>query len=105
MNIRVVVFAALGCFALGSALADDRLEDTPSVVVEYGDLNLESDRGARTLYVRIVSAAKQVCPQYRERSLSIKTRAFACQRQAIERAVREINHPRLVAIHSSRGTV
>ena len=104
MKIRLTVLVALGSVMLGTAHAESRFENAPQVVVNYDDLNIDSDRGAKALYVRIQSAATRVCPLTRDRDMAAASRAFACRRQAVERAVQDVNHPRLVAIHTGRTT-
>ena len=75
--------------------------DVPAAIVRFGDLNLGTEAGARTLYHRIASVARQVCPDAEARDLSRKVRAQACQKEAIERAVRAVNSPRLATAHAA----
>ncbi len=89
--------------SLGVAQATTTGDDVPTMVVQYGDLNLATEAGARTLYRRLATAARQVCPF--EDSKSPREMAYnnTCRAQAIARAVHEINSPQLAALHSDRS--
>jgi len=75
--------------------------DVPSMVVRYGDLNLATEQGAKTLYRRIAFVAKQVCPDGESRDLESLNRARACQHEAIERAVHSVHNERLAAAYAA----
>jgi UrcA family protein len=92
--------------ALSAAHAASPADGVPTMVVSYGDLNLSTDDGARTLYRRIAAAARQVCPLEDPRDLVGTAHSNACRTQAVARAVRDINSPRVAALHaehSNRG--
>lgn len=78
--------------------------DVPKVEVKYSDLNLATEAGARTLYRRIATAARQVCPRG-EGSLISKLDELSrtCIREAISRAVHEVNSPRLAEVAAADG--
>jgi len=86
-----------------SATAELSSGDVPRVVVDYSDLRLETEHGARVLYQRISSAARQVCPGESSRDLRVAANARTCMSQAIARAVSEVNHPRLAALDAARA--
>jgi UrcA family protein len=73
----------------------------PVVHVRYDDLNLASPEGTRALYRRIVTAARQVCSEANPLDMNQVAAAESCKAQAIERAVREVNDPRLAALHGA----
>lgn len=85
--------------AASGATADT---DAPSVRVNYHDLNLATEQGSLALYGRIVSAAYKVCQVSDIRDLTQVAAASACRAQAIERAVRDVNSPRLAEVYSAR---
>ncbi|MGH8210465.1 MAG: UrcA family protein [Steroidobacteraceae bacterium] len=89
--------------SLGVAQAAAPADDVPSVVVAYGDLDLSTAAGARTLYRRIAIAATQVCPFDGSRDLARLAYNHACRRDAIARAVRDINSPQLAALVAKRA--
>jgi UrcA family protein len=102
---RVAVLAAcLLAGTLGVARAAAPLEDGPSLVVSYGDLDLSSADGVRALYKRIALAAREVCPREGGLDLAGVTFAHACRAAAIERAVARINNPQLAALSSAEHT-
>jgi UrcA family protein len=72
-----------------------------SVTVSYRDLDLSSLEGARTLYRRIQSAAKQVCG-YQDADLIEQSIWRSCYRNAIADAVGKVNSPLLTAVHTGR---
>jgi UrcA family protein len=95
--------AAFTAFAAGTATAAPPAADAPSATVRYDDLNLATEQGAHTLYRRIATVAKQVCPDGDIRDLSRLAHAQACQKEAIERAVRAVNSPHLAAAYAKSG--
>jgi UrcA family protein len=96
--------ALTACFIVGAsamAYAAAPADASPSVRVNYHDLNLATEQGTQTLYRRIVSAAHTVCAFSDIRNLAEFAAARACERQAIAHAVRDVNSPRLAATHSA----
>lgn len=101
--LRAAALAAtfvIGAASTAYAAAPDNA--VPSLQVSYGDLNLATDQGTAALYGRIVSAAYKVCQASDIRVLSEVARASRCREEAIARAVRDVNSPRLAAVHSAR---
>jgi UrcA family protein len=102
-----LAFAALSACLLagaaGVAQAAAPGDAVPSITVAYGDLNLATAQGTDALYARIVAAARQVCGAGNVdiRDLGALTAVRTCETQAIGRAVREVNSPRLAALHSA----
>jgi UrcA family protein len=100
----------VGCLLVGSlAVAQAgtpqnvRLsDDVPTVVVSYGDLNLATSAGARTLYRRISTAAHQVCPFEDSKMPSQMAYSHECRAAAIARAVHDINSPQLATLQAER---
>ncbi|HEY8508743.1 MAG TPA: UrcA family protein [Steroidobacteraceae bacterium] len=72
-------------------------------VVNYSDLNLASPQGAAKLYARIRQAAKSVCGTPGSFYLRLRQLQQECIDQAIDAAVREVDHPGLTAHHRSNG--
>ena len=67
--------------------------------VAYGDLNLDSDQGAKALYARLQSAAHYVCSPMETRELSRRTVWQTCVNNALASAVTQINKPRVNALY------
>jgi len=74
----------------------------PSVAVNYTDLNLASSAGVDALYHRISVAARAVCPNPDIRELAALSAAESCRVEAVARAVREVNNPKLAVVAANR---
>jgi UrcA family protein len=105
--LSVIATSTLFLAATGVARAATADDQVPSKAVRYDDLNLSTESGTHTLYERIASAAKQVCPATDGHNLSAIAAAHDCERAAIDRAVQQVNNPRLAAEnsvhHAKRG--
>lgn len=79
------------------ASADDG-DQTRSMVVEYGDLNLAVDDGASTLYQRLKLAAREVCKTpdggFGEPAVWLR-----CYHDALVGAVRDLGNDRVTALY------
>jgi UrcA family protein len=73
------------------------------IEVRYSDLNLSHRAGVMALYMRINSAATRVCGQ-RPDIMDLKQSVLwnECRNDALTRAVNDINHPGLAALHNGR---
>lgn len=70
------------------------------VVVRYGDLNLASADGTRTLYARLRAAARQACNDaISGRNLQSYLSYEACYSSALDGAVSKVGSARLQALH------
>jgi UrcA family protein len=72
--------------------------DVPAVVVSYDPVTLTSTAGTQQLYRRIDAAAQRICDMDGNRELARRVRAEQCRRDAVTRAVRDINDPRLAKL-------
>jgi UrcA family protein len=84
----------------GSAHAAEAVEPLTKTVV-YGDLNLDTEAGARVLYSRLRIAANAVCSPLEGRSLSLQSRWQACYDNAMASAVAKVNHAAVTALYAS----
>jgi UrcA family protein len=75
--------------------------DSRSVTVSFRDLDISTPAGAKALYGRIQSAAKQVCG-YQGADLIEQSIWRSCYRNAISDAVGKVNSPLLTAVHTGR---
>lgn len=94
------VIPCLALLASGPLAAVTISSDVPSIIVDYSDLNLNSDVGISRLYSRIKYAAKEVCEPSEVRS----GRAYVehgCLDRAIARAVADVQSSRLATLHGS----
>jgi UrcA family protein len=90
----------LGSLSAGMASAAGT-DDVPSVVVKYDPQSLASEAGARALYQRLERVAQHVCPEASGRNLQTLDAARLCEKQALARAVHQINSPRLAEVYAS----
>ena len=74
--------------------------DPLTKIVAYGDLNLETEAGARVLYSRLRNAAKDVCEPMESRYLSRKSLWQSCFDNALTNAVAQVNKTRVTALHN-----
>jgi UrcA family protein len=106
-NRYALLTALTACIAIGAGAAAARAAEpsvtAPAVKVSYRDLNLTTDAGNSALYARLEQAAAKVCVVDDIRDLAAVAARPACEQQAIARAVRAINSPRLAALHSARA--
>ena len=93
-----VVFSVLSGFsALGTANIPELSID--SVRVSYADLNLSVTEDAETLYARLRRTAENVCQETRRKSLNEMIDERECTERALDKAVQEVAHVQLTAIH------
>ena len=100
ISVILATFIALaGTAASGTVVAhpDDQVL---SKTVTYDDLNLESEKGAKVLYARLRHAAQDVCSPFESRELSRKQIWHTCVDNALASAVRQLNNPRVTALHN-----
>jgi len=86
--------------SLGVAQATTAANDVPTIVVAYGDLDLGTDDGVRTLYRRISVAAARVCPFQESMDPERVSYFKSCRDAAISRAVSELKVGQLAALHA-----
>jgi UrcA family protein len=79
------------------AYAVSALDEPPTRVVGFRDLDLNQDVGVATLFARIRSAAREVCEPLDNWSLRLLRQQFNCREDAIGRAVADVNSPALTA--------
>ena len=75
------------------------IKDAQSVVVKYGDLNLNTGAGVKALHVRLRKAARKVCSPFDGRDLSQNLSYGSCVADAVTRAVADVNNPNLTRLH------
>jgi len=82
----------------GSARAAEPQYD--KAIVAYGDLNLDSEQGAKALYARLRNGAEDVCSSLEGRDLAFKKLWQSCFDNAVAGAVTQINRPGLTTLHN-----
>lgn len=98
MNIKTLLpLAALVLSGLATAAP------TNSVVVKYGDLNLNSQAGIARLHKRIANAAESVCNQLETRILSLQAAYKDCVNTAVADGVGAVDNANLSQYHARKG--
>jgi UrcA family protein len=103
---KSVSYAAFALVALLFGAAGVQAQEVPKSLtktVAYGDLNLESPKGAETLYARLRRAAEAVCVPFDSREMARKHLWQTCYDNALTAAVAQINHTSLTALHNDRA--
>jgi UrcA family protein len=75
------------------------LDVQPSRVVKFGDLDLNRGAGVEALYLRIKSAAREVCEPEDAAIMKLMRVRFDCRQDAIARAIDEVNSPALTSYY------
>lgn len=91
---------AFGGVAMGGRVQAAEPAQSYTSIVSYGDLNLDSEQGAKVLYARIRSAAGTVCSSLEGRNLTEKMLWQGCFDKAVGSAVGQVNKARVTALHN-----
>lgn len=96
--------ASIGYSILAHAdRADGAVGSLPSITVSFGELDLSKPQGLELLYMRIKRAAKAVCGFERSPLTTLRRRnSSSCYESTLEVAVRQVNRPKLTALHRAR---
>ena len=86
-----------------AALAPAASTAANSVVVRYGDLNLNSQAGIARLHKRISNAAVTVCEQLETRILGLQGAYRKCVDEAVAHGVAAVANDNLNHFHASKG--
>ncbi len=98
----LAAFAAIAAAPIAATQAEGN--DVPrSETVRYGDLDLNNQQGAVTLYRRLHNAAADVCSDPAEDKYSSVPHYQHCVEQAIGEAVASVDQPALTAYAEARG--
>ena len=100
--LPLAAIAVSGMAASGIAAAGTSRERL-SVVVHYGDLNLNSQAGVASLYKRIRNAAQSVCSPLDTRILGLHDAYDQCVAEAANNAVTAVGNPDLSGFHAIKG--
>lgn len=101
VSTSAALAAAISCaFAFtATAVAEESGGEPLTRVVNYADLNLNSDAGVKVLYSRLRYAARHVCNSYEGQQLIQGERWRDCYSGAMERAVTDIDMPTVTIYH------
>ena len=98
----LVFLSSAACNAQAQA-ADDTVVGVKKV--SYGDLNLDTEAGARVLYRRLRGAAGEVCTPLESVDTVLKAGWRACMDKAMNSAVASVNKPTVTALHNKLGRI
>ena len=99
-SVVAASFLAFGGAAMGGRVQAAEPGQSYTSIVNYGDLNLDSEQGAKVLYARIRSAAENVCFSLESRDYTDKKLWQGCFDQAVASAVVQVNKARVTALHN-----
>jgi UrcA family protein len=95
-----ITAAVFGTFLACSAAHANGNNETTSRTVRFGDLDLDSSRGADHLFLRLKLAAEAVCGDANDAvSLDERAEILRCQQKAVEGAVERVDRPLLTRIY------
>jgi UrcA family protein len=86
-----------------SGIATAGSRDAASVVVRYGDLNLNSLAGVAGLHKRLHNAAESVCGNLSSRILGLNDAYQACVADALANGVAAVGNADLTNFHANKG--
>ena len=95
--IKLLPVAA--ALALGGVASASTVRELPSVVVKYGDLNLDTVVGVVALHARLHRAARDVCSQLDSRVLGLREQYEQCVSDTVTTSVAKVNNPQLTTLH------
>jgi UrcA family protein len=112
MHASNLIFAAVVMLATLSVDANATTSSRSSIirgrsVVHYGDLDLDTERGARAMLLRIQQAAKKACGGHATFSSytgSLDNTFEECRSDAIQRTVKQLDAAMVTRIYSDAGT-
>ena len=90
---------ALG-YAVSAGSASAETSQSLTKRVTYGDLNLDSQDGAKVFHARVRSAAEFVCSPLEGSELSRQRTWHACINEVLAAAVMQVNKPAVTALHN-----
>lgn len=100
MSSQIVkLLAVAAALALSGLAHGATVRQLPSVVVKYGDLDLNSNDGVASLHARLSKAARAVCSQLDSRVLGLREQYEWCVSAATAKGVSDINNAKLTAFH------
>jgi UrcA family protein len=106
LNLKTTFLLALAGLAISPVntfAASRGIEQPPSRVVAFGDLDLRQKAGVITLYSRIKSAAREVCEPLDEINIKLLREGYQCRQNAVAHAVAEVNSQALTNYYLGKG--
>jgi UrcA family protein len=105
LKTTIATLAAASMFAAAAAQAGPYQPDSASVTIRSGDLNLNTEAGARVALQRIEAAAHVVCgPQPDQVDLRRGALYAACVKTTVARSVTSLGNPIMARLNGSGPT-
>jgi len=90
MTTRSTMIFAAAFAATAATVSFPAFAGTPTVLVRYADLNLTSSSGAEELKARVNRAARAVCRNDGDKSLSARAASIQCTKVSVARAMPQV---------------
>jgi UrcA family protein len=100
ITLMMLLCGLVSAASIGAPSAAAGGDDVPSIAVKFSQESLVTDAGARQLYRRLIAAAEEVCPNNSVGHRWVTDEVTQCRKQAVARAVYQINSPRLAALYA-----
>ena len=97
-SVLAMVTGGFGPHSLAAGPRSDT-GSSPTVVVQFGDLNTSTPEGIRALYSRLSAASVQVCGSQSTWYPTAYWSQKECSRTTLENLVARLNLPQLTALH------
>jgi UrcA family protein len=97
-----IALCALSLVMLGVPARADEATEVLRRVVNFADLDLTRSAGIAALYTRTRWAADEVCEPATPFSQRSEILAHACAKQALDRAIADLNLPQLTSYHLAK---
>ncbi len=94
--------AAVAALTLGGIAQAEAGHESASVVVKYGDLNLESSEGVQVLRNRIRHAAQSACGSIETKILGLRDAYDECVEEAFAGGVAAVGNPNVTRHQSGK---
>jgi UrcA family protein len=107
MRISIPAIAAAATFAFSLGAHADTSADGSFTrgrsAVQYGDINIATEQGAKIMLVRIERAARKACgghPTFSAYTGSLDHTFEECRETAVQRAVKQLGAPMVTRMYS-----
>ncbi len=100
MSVRIIkLLPVAAALAVGGLAQASTVRQLSSVVVKYGDLDLQTNEGVASLHARLNKAARETCSQLDSRVLGLRQQYEYCVSSAVTKGVSDIGNEKLTAFH------
>ena len=106
-KLYTAIYLTLGTAALCALSVSVEASDldVQAKTVKFSDLNISNPAGAKVLYRRISTAARDVCVRTSGTDPILRVGTRACMDKAIDQAVKDVNSPALTSLRFGTSDV